>query len=344
MTPQQKFLKTLSANLKKSDLNKPQIVAKTAADLVNAGVFKLGDPMPSIQNVADSCRISKETIRQAYNILKRRGVVDSKRGRAYYTITERCGGAPNVFLMFNYFGTPHKVETLRGIMDGVGGGAKLSFFSHYKDPDTFVKTLEEAKGKYEYYVVMPLRDAKCAEALSKLDQSKLLLIDIDIDYPGKACPKIVQNFNENFRAILCELSADIKKYAGFTLTMVLNNAPEEHKIAFEKFCRAEKLPHKILRRKVRPEDVKPKTVWIVFDDGDLVEVVKTSNELGLKMKRDYALISYNDIPIKRIICGGITTISIDFFGLGRRVAEQILNWDPARSETVPTFLIRGATL
>ncbi|MBQ6534993.1 MAG: substrate-binding domain-containing protein, partial [Opitutales bacterium] len=115
-------------------------------------------------------------------------------------------------------------------------------------------------------------------------------------------------------------------------------------IAFEKFCRAEKLPHKILRRKVRPEDVKPKTVWIVFDDGDLVEVVKTSNELGLKMKRDYALISYNDIPIKRIICGGITTISIDFFGLGRRVAEQILNWDSARSETVPTFLIRGATL
>ena len=344
MNSHKTFLKTLSNNLKKSNLNKPQIIANTVIDAVNAGIFKLGEPIPSIHKVADACAIAKETIRQAYNILKCKGVVDARRGRSYYTIVEKYTDTPNVFLMFNYFGTPHKVETLRGIMDGVGNNARLSFFSHHKNPDTFVKTLEEAKGKYDYYVVMPLRDEKCAKALSEFDQSKLLLIDIDIDYPNKNCPKIIQNFNENFYAILKDLSNDIRKYKDFTFTMVLNNAPNEHKIAFQKFCKEEKLKNKILQKKIGEDDVNNKTIWIIFDDDDLVTVIKKSNEMNWQIKKDYAVISYNDIPVKRIICGGITTISIDFFGLGKRVAEQILNWNPNCEETVKTFLVKGNTL
>ncbi len=337
------FFTTLNKNLKKSHMNKPHIIAKTVIDLVNAGVFKYGEPIPSIHKVADACNIARETIRQAYNILKRKGLLDSKRGRSHYLVSEHYEDVPNVFLMFNYFGTPHKVETLKGIIDGVGDKAKLSFFSHYKNPDTFVQTLQEASGKYDYYVVMPLRDPKCADALSKMDQSKLLLIDIDIDYPNKECPKIVQNFNESFLDILRELKNDIKKYKGFDFTMVLNNAPEEHALAFMKFCQEESLRGKIIRS-VLPEDVKDKTIWIVFDDGDLVTIIKRSDELNLKIRKDYALISYNDIPMKRIICGGITTITIDFFGLGQRVAKQIVKWDTSRSETVPTYLVKGNTL
>lgn len=338
-----KFLKTLSENLKKSDMNKPQIVAKTVIDAVNAGVFALGEAIPSIHKVSDTCLIARETIRQAYNILKRKGVVGSKRGRSFYTICERYTDIPNVFLMFNYFGTPHKVETLRGIMAGVGDKAKLSFFSHYKNPDTFAKTLADAKGKYDYYVVMPLRDKKCADALADFDQSKLLLIDIDIDFPNKNCPKIIQNFDENFLKILRQLAPDIEKYAGFKLVMVLNSAPEEHARAFKKFCTERGLNGEI-RRTVSENDVHEKTIWIVFNDDDLVTVIKRSDELGLKIRSDYAVISYNDIPFKHIVYGGITTISIDFFDLGKRVAAQILDWDETRNETVPTFLVRGNTL
>ncbi len=343
MEPNLLFFKTLSANLKKSHVNKPQIIAKTVIDFVNAGIFKLGEPIPSIYKVATFCAIARETIRQAYNSLKRRGVLDSKRGRSYYVISESCTDKTNVFLMFNYFGTPHKVETLKGIIAGVGDGAKLSFFSHHKNPETFVKTLNEAKGKYDYYVVMPLRYPQCAEALSKFDQSKLLLIDIDIDYAGKSCPKIVQNFNENFYAILKQLGPDIKKYKDFKLIMVLNNAPEEHKIAFKKFCTAEKLRGEILRS-VSPKDIGEKIIWIIFDDNDLVTVIQNSEAKKLKIRKDFAVISYNDIPIKHIVCGGVTTISIDFFDLGKRVANQILNWNQTKNETVKTFLIRGKTL
>lgn len=344
MNSHKTFLKTLSNNLKKSNLNKPQIIANTVIDFVNSGTFKLGEPIPSIHKVADSCTIAKETIRQAYNILKRKGVVDSKRGRSYYTILEKYTDTPNVFLMFNYFGTPHKVETLKGIMDGVGDKARLSFFSHHKNPDTFVKTLEEAKGKYDYYVVMPLRDQKCANALANFDQSKLLLIDIDIDYPNKNCSKIIQNFNENFYAILNDLADDINKYKDFTFTMVLNNAPCEHKLAFQKFCKEQNLKNKILQKKITEADVTDKTIWIIFDDDDLVTVMKKSNQMNWQIKKDYAVISYNDIPIKHIICGGITTISIDFFALGNRVAKQIVDWDTSCDETVKTFLVRGNTL
>lgn len=338
------FLKKLAANLKKSHLNKPQIIANTVIECVNAGAFALGEPVPSIQKTAGYCKIAKETIRQAYNILKSKGVLGSKRGRSYYVITEHYAGKPNVFLMFNYFGTPHKVETLKGILAGVGDNVTLSLFSHYKDPDIFVKTLEEAKGKYDYYVVMPLRDKKCAEALSKFDQSKLLLIDIDIDFPGKACPKIIQNFDENFLEILRSLSAEIKKYDGFTPTLVLNNAPAEHKNAFREFLKEAHLSGKIMERPLKSGDVEKGRIWFVFDDADLVTAVKTSEDNGFKIGRDYAIVSYNFVPMKSIVCGGLTTITIDFFGLGMRIAKQLLNWNPACSETVETFLVRGKTL
>ncbi len=344
MTLQSLLLSAFSRNLKKSHLNKPEILAQTVVDFVNASKLKLRDPLPSIQSVSEHCKIAKETVRQAYNILKRNGVVDAKRGRAYFVITEHYKGVPNVFLMFNYFGTPHKVETLKGILAGVGDKAKLSFFSHYKDPDTFVKTLNDAKGKYDYYVVMPLRDEKCAKALAEFDQSKLLLIDIDIDYPNKSCPKIIQNFNEKFYDILLKLEPSIKKYPDFTLSMVIAGAPREHKTAFEKFCKKFGFKYEFIDKKLEATDIKDKKIWFLFDDDDLVTAVKRSDELGLKIKKDYAIVSYNDIPIKHIICGGITTISIDFFALGERVAKQILSWDPTCDETVETYLIDGKTI
>ena len=99
-----------------------------------------------------------------------------------------------------------------------------------------------------------------------------------------------------------------------------------------------------MQKKITESDVKDKTIWIIFDDDDLVTVIKKSNDMSWQIKQDYALISYNDIPMKRIICGGITTISIDFFALGNRVAQQIINWNSTCNETVKTFLVSGNTL
>jgi len=337
------FYKALSESLQKGNMNKPQIIVKTVIDFINAGSFAIGEAIPSIHGVAKFCDVAGETVRQAYNILKQKGLLDSRRGKSYYVICDHYENVPNIFLMFNFFGTPHKVETLNGIRAGVGDKAKLNFFSHYKDPEIFVKTLEAAKGRYDYYVVMPLRNPKCAQAMANIDQSKLLIIDIDIDYPNKTCPRIIQNFNENFLKMLNRLAPDIKKYKGFDFTMVLNQAPEEHRIAFDKFCKEQHLKGKFFKN-ITEADVKPKTVWMLFDDSDLVTVIKKSQEMNLEMLKDYAVISYNDIPMKRIIGGGITTISIDFFDLGKRVAKQILAWDETHVETVETFLIKGSTL
>jgi hypothetical protein len=77
---------------------------------------------------------------------------------------------------------------------------------------------------------------------------------------------MIQNFNENFYAILKDLAPDIRKYKDFTISMVLNNAPSEHKIAFQKFCKEENLKNKILQKKISESDVSDKTIWIIFDE------------------------------------------------------------------------------
>lgn len=59
MTLQSLLLSAFSRNLKKSHLNKPEILAQTVVDFVNASKLKLRDPLPSIQSVSEHCKIAK---------------------------------------------------------------------------------------------------------------------------------------------------------------------------------------------------------------------------------------------------------------------------------------------
>jgi DNA-binding LacI/PurR family transcriptional regulator len=72
-------------------------------------------------------------------------------------------------------------------------------------------------------------------------------------------------------------------------------------------------------------------------EDDLVNLIERIMHSGLELGKDTGVISYNETPVKKIILNGITTISTDFYQMGKMAAQLILNDERAHIE-VPFIL------
>ena len=59
-------------------------------------------------------------------------------------------------------------------------------------------------------------------------------------------------------------------------------------------------------------------------ENDLVLLVEKIIETKLEVGKQVGVISYNETPLKKIILNGITTISTDFYLMGEKAAQLIL--------------------
>lgn len=340
----EKLFKALDARIVKTQASKSAEIASFYIDTINSGTLQKGEKLPSINETAHSCNIACETVRRAYAELKAKGLLTARQGKAFFVAKSAYREKPNVFLMFDSVHNPYKSLIYRGILDGVGNRATLYFCAHGRNENLFKTLLKNALGKYEYYVVIPMRDKAPVEALRKLNQKKLMLLDIDVDFKAKACSKIVQNFDANLMRALDGLK--LEKYEGWDFRFVnarKNGHPSEIGPTLEAFCTKRRLNF-LKCGEVLEGDIRRNTVWFVIEDSDLVKLMKASKRKGLKLKRDYSVLTYNDTDMKHIIEGGVSTVSIDFYEMGLKTAKQILKWDPALSEVMETRLIPGNTI
>ena len=64
-------------------------------------------------------------------------------------------------------------------------------------------------------------------------------------------------------------------------------------------------------------------VFILVNDRDLVTVIKQAARQNFVPGRDFGIVSYNETPLKEVLCGGITTISTDFRLMGHTMASLL---------------------
>lgn len=57
---------------------------------------------------------------------------------------------------------------------------------------------------------------------------------------------------------------------------------------------------------------------------------------------DFGIISYNDIPLKKVVENGITTISTNFKIMGKTLAEMVLNSQKEQIENPSELIIRNS--
>lgn len=70
-------------------------------------------------------------------------------------------------------------------------------------------------------------------------------------------------------------------------------------------------------------DVQKQDAFIVIDDNHLVDIIKVAKEKKWKLGKDLGVMSYNETNLKSIIAEGITTITTDFYAMGKTMAEMV---------------------
>jgi LacI family transcriptional regulator len=86
-------------------------------------------------------------------------------------------------------------------------------------------------------------------------------------------------------------------------------------------------------------------VTAIFTSGDLisVEVMKTLQEMGLKVPEDISVVGFDDLPVSRYCHPSLTTVGQPFFKVGKLAAERLAELIEGKrskvAEILPTQLI-----
>jgi DNA-binding LacI/PurR family transcriptional regulator len=191
-------------------------------------------------------------------------------------------------------------------------------------------------------VVMNFSDDNISDALKKIDQGKLLILDWG-KFREKDYPYVCQDFDQSLYRCLESGLPLLRKYRKLVMYLPDSSPHPRSSIRhFNRFCKHYNIPAEVVKH-IGEADVKQGTAYLVIPQKELVEMVKFFRKKHLRLGEDVGLIAYNDSPLYEVIDKGITVISTDFAEMGKRAAHFISAGEKIK-EIIPTQLIVRGTL
>jgi len=295
-------------------------------DGIQSGEIKKHDLLPSINELSCTLETARSTIERAYNELKRMGLVTSVAGKGYFIAQTSYIRPTKILLLFNKLSI-HKKMIYDAFAATLGNEGAIDFYIYNNDYKLFKKILEDKAGCYQKCVIIPnFNEDKDLgyELIDSLPKKKLILMDKLAHGISGNFGAVYEDFENDIFSALQQLAHRLHKY--HTLKLVFpHNTYHSKKIiqGLRRFCRQYDLKHEILNC-LQEEQIESGCVYINLVEDDLVMLIEKMIEGKFKVGKDVGLISYNEIPIKKIILDGITTISTDFTLMGAKTAELIL--------------------
>lgn len=318
---------------KNSGQTKIQQLVNAVSEAIGNGRLKVGDLLPSVNQLSNNTGFSRDTVFKAYNILKQRNIVESTPQKGYYVANETL----KVFMLLDDF-SAFKEQLYQSFRQNLPDTYSVDLLFHHYNRDVFNQLIENSLGRYSLYVIMNIDHKSIEPILNKIDSKKLLILDMgrpeknNINY-------IVQDFYESVINCLEQGLKNLRKYNELVLIYEQNSTPHPKDTveAVKEFC---KINHIRFSQKQNPAQVSIKKgqSFLVIRDADLVSIIKSCRSQNLKIGEDLGIISYNDTPMKQIVGGGITVISTNFEKMGEKAAEFVKN-KKRITETLQTLLI-----
>jgi DNA-binding transcriptional regulator YhcF (GntR family) len=300
----------------------------------------LGDKLPSIHEISNNYDISRDTVVTAYNELKSRGIISPKHGKGFYVSSTSVQSKMKIFLLFDVMNS-YKEVLYKSFLSSLGPNYQVDIFFHYYNLKVFEQLISNNKNKYGHYVIMPHFNEDVSHIVKTIPSERLLIIDKDIKALDTNYSAIYQNFEADIYGALNKAFPLLKKYSDFKF--ISNNTfqfiPDGMETGFHKFCRENKLKHKIYGS-VRSSNPAAGDAFLVVSDHDLVELIKMSLDKGWELGKDIGILSYDETPLKEILAGGISVISTDFEKMGKTAAEMIKKRQYMKIENPYIFLSR----
>lgn len=316
------------------------------------GNLKIGQKIPSINELSEELYLSRDTVEKAYKQLKIQKVILSVKGKGYYIAKNDLISKVNVFFLINKPST-YKMRIYSSFVNAMGINGHTNLYIYYCEESLFVKAIEKNLGAYDYYVIMPhfkdenLNHASYTNnvlnALESIPKHKLILLDnakpsIDGNYGS-----IYQDFREDIYNALTEGLARLKKYDKLILVYPSKSVfpyPKRIQHGFRQFCIENNFDFEILDEIYDDMELQKRDVYVTIEESDLVNLVKQIRERNLTMGKDIGIISYNETPLKELL--GITVVSTDFKAMGETAAYMVLKNKKEKVRNVFKYIERNS--
>jgi DNA-binding transcriptional regulator YhcF (GntR family) len=299
--------------------------------------LSLNDKLPSINKVALANGISRDTVLQAYDELKKRGLIYSILGKGYFVKSLGFHHEQHLFLLFDELNS-FKEMIYNGFIEEIKEKAELDIYFHHFNPQVFQKLISESAGKYSKYIIMPSNLPKTYEAIAKLPMEDVYILD-QTNVNLALFPSVYQDFAKDMKRGLIEVQSRLKFYRKLYLIYPGNKEPIGMVEGFQDFCSEIKFPSEVIHS-VEEGNIQKGAVFVIPNDDHLVEVIEIAKRKKLEIGKHIGIISYNDIPLKKVIENGITTISTDFYQMGKTMGRMVLSGNKQRIENPSRIVLR----
>jgi DNA-binding transcriptional regulator YhcF (GntR family) len=306
---------------------------------IEAAQLKKDEKLPSINRVCLEFTLSRDTVLQAYEELKKRGIIYAILGKGYYVKSVEVSIKHRVFLLFDELNI-FKEDLYNSILKNLGADVQVDIFFHHFNAAMFKKLIEESAGNYTRYIIMPTHLAEAAASIKTLPVAEVYILD-QTNSDLKAYPAVYQNFVKDMYESLLAAKSRLEKYNKLILIFPGFREPVGMKEGFLLFCSNFQFDYEIITE-FNQRKINNKEVYIIPNDRDLVSVIEKSKLQNLKLGTDFGIISYNDTPLKKVVENGITTISTQFETMGKIVAEMILQGKKEQIENESSLILRNS--
>lgn len=316
---------------------KLQQLVHSITEAISNGRLKVGDVLPSVNQMSTESGFSRDTVFKAYNILKKRNIVESAPQKGYYVASESF----KVFMLLDDF-SAFKEQLYQSFRQDLPDSYSVDLLFHHYNPDVFRQLIENSLGRYSLYVVMNINQKTIDPILDKIDANKLLILDMGLPENDKLnC--LLQDFNNSVKKCLEEGISKLKKYDELILVYEEKSTPHpaETVSAVRSFCNKHQIQFSVLKQ-LKDYEINKGQAFFVIRDSDLVNIIKYCRSKHLELGKDVGIISYNDTPMKQIVGGGITVISINFELMGELTAEFVKNKQKIRKVLPASLILRDS--
>lgn len=328
-----------------------QIVTSIMEDIEN-GILTIGEKIPSINEISEEYYLARDTVEKAYNQLKEKKIILSVKGKGYYVARNISTSQINILFLLNKLSN-YKLKIFNSFINSLSGCGKVDLNIYHCDPKLLIKILEDNRGAYDFYVVMPHfkdkqlihrnLDEEVMACLKTISPDKLIIMDNHLPDLGKEVASIYQDFKKDIYQALYEGISRLKHYYKLILVYprnVLYPYPQEIMQGFKSFCMDFDFDFEVLDTVYPDMELERHDAYIIIEENDLVNLIKQVRDRNFEMGKDIGIISYNDTPLKELL--GITVMSTDFQVMGETAANMIKMRKKEAVKNIFRFIDRGS--
>jgi DNA-binding transcriptional regulator YhcF (GntR family) len=253
--------------------SKVQQIADTISASISGGEYKEGDVLPSINKLSAEFNLSRDTVYKAFQKLKMKGIIESAPTKGYF-VTKTVN---NIFVLLDVFSS-YKDDFYKELISRLPINYHIDLYFHQFNKKLFNNLIIDNLGRYDLYLVTNFINDVYYDVLDRLDNSKVLLIDLG-KFKKDKFSYVCQGFDTTLYNCLDSGLDKIKKYDELRFIFPMEAFHPTSCIPyFLQFCEDKKLKHKLIRRKMEKSDITKGVVYLIADHSDMIEFVKICRE------------------------------------------------------------------